>query len=176
MIELLAHYGWLLGLAFLIPVGLVVGKARRYHKKYAFRVLIDGVVVAEFQKCSAIKAKLGVAKQREGGKPIPEKSPGVGDYEPVTLERGAADDDDLWKWWRQTLNGAAEAGANDPDYERNVTVQQLGRDRVTVRRSWDLSRAFPTEFEAGEWDNDSDDNVIEKITLEYHYFDRPVAP
>ncbi len=44
------------------------------------------------------------------------------------------------------------------------------RDGTTLRR-WSLSRAWPTKFVAGEWDNESDENVIEQVTLTYDFFE-----
>ena len=44
------------------------------------------------------------------------------------------------------------------------------RDGVTLRR-WSLSRAWPIKFVAGEWDNESDENVIEQVTLTYDFFE-----
>ena len=34
-----------------------------------------------------------------------------------------------------------------------------------------LSRAWPTKFVAGEWDNESDENVIEQVRLAYDFFE-----
>jgi hypothetical protein len=34
-----------------------------------------------------------------------------------------------------------------------------------------LSRAWSVKFVAGEWDNESDENVIESVTLTYDYFE-----
>ena len=47
---------------------------------------------------------------------------------------------------------------------------QQDRDGTTLRR-WSLSRAWPTKFVAGEWDNESDENVIESVTLTYDFFE-----
>ncbi|HBQ18605.1 MAG TPA: phage tail protein, partial [Myxococcales bacterium] len=33
--------------------------------------------------------------------------------------------------------------------------------------------AWPVKFVAGEWDNDSDEVVIESVTLTYDWFDTP---
>jgi phage tail sheath protein FI len=49
-----------------------------------------------------------------------------------------------------------------------ATVQD--RDGTTLRR-WSLARAWPTKFVAGEWDNESDENVIEQVTLAYDFFE-----
>jgi len=50
------------------------------------------------------------------------------------------------------------------------SVLQQDRDGTTLRR-WSLSRAWPTKFVAGEWDNESDENVIESVTLTYDFFE-----
>ena len=40
-----------------------------------------------------------------------------------------------------------------------------------MERRWTLYGAWPTKFVAGEWDNSSDENVIESVTLTYDYFE-----
>lgn len=47
---------------------------------------------------------------------------------------------------------------------------QQDRDGTTLRR-WSLSRAWPVKFVAGDWDNESDENVIESVTLTYDFFE-----
>lgn len=47
---------------------------------------------------------------------------------------------------------------------------QQDRDGVTLRR-WSLSCAWPIKFAAGEWDNESDENVIEQVTLTHDFFE-----
>ena len=61
-------------------------------------------------------------------------------------------------------------GLTDVNYKRNLDVVQQDRDGVTLRR-WSLSRAWPIKFVAGEWDNESDENVIEQVTLTYDFFE-----
>lgn len=55
-------------------------------------------------------------------------------------------------------------------YKRNLDIVQQDRDGVTLRR-WTLVRAWPVKFVAGEWDNESDENVIESVTLTYDFFE-----
>jgi hypothetical protein len=38
-------------------------------------------------------------------------------------------------------------------------------------RRWTLHNAWPVKFKAGDWDNDSDENVIEALTLTFDFFD-----
>ena len=55
------------------------------------------------------------------------------------------------------------------NYKRNLDIVQQDRDGLTLRR-WSLSLSWPVKFVAGEWDNESDENVIESVTLTYDFF------
>lgn len=61
-------------------------------------------------------------------------------------------------------------GLADVNYKRNLDIVQQDRDGTTLRR-WSLSRAWPVKFVAGDWDNESDENVIESVTLTYDFFE-----
>jgi hypothetical protein len=56
------------------------------------------------------------------------------------------------------------------NYKRNLDIVQQDPDGTTLRR-WTLSRAWPVKFVAGDWDNESDENVIESVTLTYDFFE-----
>lgn len=148
----------------------VVGQARSYYKKFKFIVEIDGVAFAGFQKCSALEAEIAVVEQSEGGTLIPDKSPGRVKFSDLTLDRGATQDVDLFTWFKQVVDASANSGLKDSQYKRNLDVVQQDRDGTSLRR-WRVTRAWPTKFSAGEWDNDADENVMESITLAFDYFD-----
>jgi phage tail-like protein len=150
----------------------VKGTPRSFNKKFAFIVEIEGIEVAAFTKCSEISGEVAVVEQWEGGKLIPNKSPGKLTVSDVTLERGVAKgDSDLYEWWLQVVSGSANKGLVDDDYKRSVDVIQLDRDGSVIQR-WTLDNAWPNKFVAGEWDNEADENLVESITLSYDSFDR----
>jgi phage tail-like protein len=148
----------------------VLGVNRVYHKKYKFLVEIDQVVVAGFQKCSGLAAEVAVTEQYEGGSLTPNKSPGRIKYSDVTLERGATDDLDLFNWFKQVVDAVAGIGEDDPIYKRNMTIVQQSRSGKRIRQ-WRITQAWPTKFAPGEWDNTSDENVMESVTITYESFD-----
>lgn len=148
----------------------IVGKPRSFHKKFLFTVEILGVTSARFQSCGPIKASVGVIEQWEGGAIAADTSPGRMKTESVTLKRGATSDLDLWRWWKQVVNVAANTGVIDDEYKRTFDVVQNDRDGTELRR-WTLHDAWPTAFSAGEWDNTADANNVEELTLTYKYFD-----
>ncbi len=150
---------------------MVLGTSRTYHKKYKFLVEIDGVTVAGFAKCSELSAEVAVTEQFEGGSLTPHQSPGRVKYTPVTLERGATDDQDLWDWFKEVIDASSGVGEDDPAFKRNVTIVQQSRSGKRIRL-WRLDEAWPTKFVGGEWDNSSDENVMESVTLTYRTFDQ----
>ena len=148
----------------------VIGTPRTFHKKFKYVVEIDGFTHAGFQKCSELSVEVANVQYFEGGSLIPNKSPGRLTFADVTLERGATMDRDLFPWLEMVAVAAANAGLNEPAFKRNLDIVQQDRDGVTLRR-WTLVRAWPVKFVAGEWDNESDENVIESVTLTYDFFE-----
>jgi phage tail-like protein len=148
----------------------VIGQPRSYHKKFAFVVEIDSFTYSGFNKCSELSSEIAKVEHWEGGSLIPNKSPGRVTFTDVTLERGATSDLDCYNWYKDVVNVAANSGLVDPEYKRNADITQRDRDGNTLRR-WRVTNAWPTKFIAGDWDNDSDEAVIESLTLTYDFFD-----
>jgi len=158
----------------------VFGNPRTFHKKFKFVIEIDNIRHAGFRKCSELSAEIAVIEQSEGGSLISEKSPGRLKVNEITLERGAAQDSDLWDWWKQVCDQTADAGGGagglgagvkEPDLMRTADIVQLDRDGEELRR-WTLDRCWPSKFVAGDWDNEADENVIESMTIQIHTFDK----
>jgi phage tail-like protein len=150
----------------------VRGTPRKFHKKFSFVVEIEGVRSAEFAKCSELSAEVAVVLQWQGGRVIPDKSPGRVTVTDVTLERGVADgDSDLYDWFLDVVRMTANSGLVTPEYKRPVEILQLDRDGTVLRR-WILDNAWPIKMVVGEWDNDSDENVVEMLTLAIDTFDK----
>lgn len=148
-----------------------IGKSRKFHKKYKFIVEIDNFTSSQWQKCSELSAEIAKIEQWEGGALIPNKSPGRVTFSDITLDRGATEDEELFKWYKQVANVAANSGAVDDEYKRNGNVVQQDRNGKSLRR-WFVSQGWPVKFVAGDWDNNADENVMESTTMTYDYFDR----
>lgn len=148
----------------------VIGTPRTFHKRFKFVVEIDGIASAAFRSCSELSVEIAKVEHHEGGVIIPDKTPGRVTFTDVTLERGATIDRDMWDWLLEVANVAANSGQLDPTYKRNLDIVQQERDGSTVRR-WRLSNAWPVKFIAGDWDNETDENNIESVTLTYDSFE-----
>jgi phage tail-like protein len=148
----------------------LIGKPRSYAKRFKFLVEIDGVGSAAFAKASELSVEAGKVEHWEGGSLIPNKSPGRLTFSDVTLERGATQDRDLFNWFQDVAITASGLGLPDASYKRQMEIVQQDRDGTTLRR-WTLVGAWPVKFVAGEWDNASDEVVIESVTLTYDHFE-----
>lgn len=149
-----------------------VGQPRTFNKKWAFALSIDGFNWAGFTKCSELKVTAAVVEHFEGGSMLPQKSAGRAKFENLTLERGAVSSDiDMYLWMSEVVSGPMNLGLKEVGYKRNADLIQLDRDGEILKR-YSLIWAWPTEYVAGDWDNSSDDAVIEKLVLAYDYFVR----
>lgn len=145
----------------------VYGVQRVYYKKFKFVVEIQGVAYAGFKDCSELSFEVAKIEQWEGGALIPNKSPGRITVPDVTLSRGATADMDLYNWMQQIV--ASEAMVTEPNEYRTIDVVQMDRTGAEQRR-WTLVNAWPIKFTGGAWDNTSDENTMESVTLAYDYF------
>jgi phage tail-like protein len=151
----------------------VIGAPRSFYNKFKFLVEIDRITYAGFQKCSELSAELAKIEHHEGGSLIPNKSPGRLSFPDVTLERGATKDMELYTWFEETARASAGlggAGLPDDRYKRTLDIVQLDRDDTVLQR-WTLVKAWPMKFVAGEWDNTTDEKVMNSVTLAYDYFE-----
>jgi phage tail-like protein len=148
----------------------VLGQPRSFHRSFLFGIEIDSFLSANFQKCSELTWEVAENKHYEGGTLIPHKSPGRVEFKDITLERGATFNREMYEWAKSVVDAAANAGLVDEFYKRNLDIVQRDRDGSTLRR-WRVYGAWPKTFTAGEWNNDSDDIVIEKMTLSYDFFE-----
>lgn len=150
----------------------VIGVARSYHRKALFVVEIEGFPgsKAAFQKMSPLKQMHKKTEHWEGAARTPFKGPsGRMEFPNCTLDRGQTGNRDIHTWSLQVADAVAQAGLVDQDYKRNMSIVQLDLAGEEAQR-WNLFGAWPEEYQAGEWDNGSDDVVIEQMVLCYDYF------
>jgi phage tail-like protein len=149
-----------------------LGNVRRLDLKYAFKVLIPGLTSIDFATCSEISGEIGEATYWQGGSIIAIKEPGRLTHPDVTLERGSSRDQELYQWFNQIANGAANRGMlNTPAFKRPVHIWQNGRDGSPVEQV-NLYAAFLKTYSIGDWNNDADEFRVEKIVIAYQYFER----
>ena len=148
----------------------IVGTPRKRHHKWKFVIEIEGIASAAFKTCSELSAEIATVAISEGGRLTPEKSAGRVTITKITLERGATSELDMWSWFREVADIAANTGLVDDEYKRDIDIVQQDRDGSELVR-WRVYRAFPTKFSAGDWDNEADEFRMESVELDFDSFE-----
>jgi phage tail-like protein len=145
-----------------------LGQPRRLDHKYKFTVEVDGFRSAAFKACSSLEFEVADVDYWEGGAIIPVKEPGRVTVPDITLDRGVGLDRDMHDWALECIDFTKQGGAVPQELKRNLEVVQRARDGSEVRRVTAFN-CYPKKYVFGEWDNDSDEVVIEQLVLRYDF-------
>ena len=88
----------------------------------------------------------------------------------LTLTRGASKDKDLYLWFKSAIDMVSDTGLEDDDYKRDLDIVVLNRANKPKYR-WRCFQCSPGKFAVGDWDNKSDDDLMEEITIAIEAFD-----
>ena len=135
-----------------------------YHKKYAFRVEIDGLTVAAFKTAGPLKANIGVVVEDEGGSLAPTKEMGKVTYDNVVLSKGVTDSREMWNWFKDAVDG------KDEEAKKDLAIVQTDRAGEEIKR-WNVFNANPAAYTAGDWDGSAEENTIEELELAIESYD-----
>jgi phage tail-like protein len=125
-------------------------------RAFNFLVEIDGITRAGFQECSGLDVSLDPVEYREGGEPItPRKLPGLAKYANITLKRGLTDDQELWEWIQQGVQGETE--------RKNGSIILLDAHGEEQGR-WNFRDGWPTKWTGPSFN--ATDNSVAVETLE----------
>ena len=113
---------------------------------FKFVVEVENIVGAEFTECSGLDVTVDVFEYQEGGlNEYSHKLPGKIKYSNVTLKRGFATRNELYKWYEEMKNNLL---AGDKVSRRPVAI--ILRSTATWDESeimrWNLNEAFPVKW------------------------------
>jgi phage tail-like protein len=138
------------------------------HVVHHFALEIQGDVKGTFQECSGMETSNEVIEHRETditGKQQLTKIPGqlkVGD---ITLKRGVTDDQFLFDWRQQILNGEVNLARKD-----GSIILQDSLDQQIARINF--SRAWPQKYKTGDFKATDNSILIEEVTLAVEMIER----
>jgi phage tail-like protein len=139
------------------------------YKDFKFRVIWDGRHVAGVSKVSQLRRATEVVRHREGGDPsTTRKSPGLTEYDPVTLERGVTHDPEFEAWANKVwgLGRGLGTEVSLKDFRKDVILDLYNEAGQKVL-SYFLYRCWVSEYVAlPELSADGAGVAIERITLE----------
>lgn len=153
----------------------ITGAARPVHVRFRFTVEVDGFTSFGFNKMSELSAEVAEIAYYEGGAAKPIKVPGRVTVTDVTLTRGAGLDLEMYLWFKQVIDLIKDGGLVANDYKRNLEIVQRDNDGSEIIR-WKLTGGWPKKFNAGEWDNDSDEATIQELVLAIDDFELVESP
>ncbi len=126
-----------------------------------FFVEIGSDAKAYFTECSGLAVETDVLEYVEGGlNDYVHKLPGRTRYTNVTLRRGWAETDELWKWYDKTLSGKFD--------RREVSIvlyEFKGQNAGAEKARWNLKAAYPVKWQGPEFRADGNGTAVETLEL-----------
>jgi len=143
-------------------------------QRFLYRLSVGALEVAGFNKVSGLKVEVERTNYSEGtfgGHPI--ALPGIMSPGDLTLERGLTTSEEIWEWVLlvvDTKNARPSLGTPAPLYRKDITIELLDRDGVTVTKSWRVVECWPMSYELDDLDSGSSDVLLEKLQLAHEGF------
>ena len=124
---------------------------------FNFLVEIDGITRAAFHEVSGLDSTIDVIEHREGGdNTTPRKLPGMTKHSNIVLKWGMTDDQELYQWHRDVVNGTVQ--------RRNGSIVLLDRSGQEVAR-WNFFKAWPSKWTGPSLTAEGNDVSIEQLEL-----------
>lgn len=145
------------------------------YKNFKFRVKWDGKYVAGISKVSGLRRVTEVIKHREGGDPnSTRKSPGLTEYEPITIERGVTHDTEFEAWANKVWNfgNGFSAEVSLKDFRKDL-ILEIYNEAGQIVFVYKIYRCWVSGYQAIP-DLDAQGNVvmIEHLKLEHEGWER----
>lgn len=147
---------------------------RNPHQRWQFAIEISGFDAGFFTTCSGLNVEHEVSRFDPGGSIFSQKLPGRANFQPLTLEKGKAQesiDNSTIQWLQQILQAAQGTGGLPADFLRQLDVVEYDRAGTEIRR-FRLFNAFVQAANLGEYDGSSSEVTVESLTLEFQFFDQ----
>lgn len=143
----------------------VLGNRRDIFDQFNFRVEVDGITAAAFQKCSELALEVGVVEFRQGGSRLAQKSPGLVTIPDLTLEYGVTKDLDFWNWMLEVVDPSQGGkGRKTPLYTRDLDIVCLDRDDEELQR-WHCKDTWPRKVVLGQFDATAESKQMGSVIL-----------
>ena len=125
---------------------------------FRFLVEIEGLDVAGFREVLFPESRVEVIEYREGGDRSSQSRllPGRAQLGRVVLKRGVQTSNELWEWWKQTLDGVVE--------RRTGSIIVLNENREEIKR-WNFFEGWPVAYDISDFDAQGNEVLIETLEI-----------
>jgi phage tail-like protein len=149
-----------------------LASTRTLYEAFNFGLSIDGGTTSGFSKVSELRTNISTTTYREAGSVLNIKDPNEVDFTDITLETGVSNDLTFYTWTTNIIQAIMGAIGGLPVQldKRNATIYCYNRDK-SIGKKIHIYDAFPVAFVAGEWDNNEDRVIIERLTLTFDYYE-----
>ncbi len=150
------------------------------YKNFKFLIKFEGQTtpVAGLSKMSPLRRTTQVIKYRSGSDPsTSRKSPGLTEYDAITLGRGVTQDSDFETWANKvwTLGNSLGSEVSLADFRRNIVLDLLNEAGQVVM-SYKIYRCWVSEFQAlPELDANDTEIAIQFIRIENEGWERDTS-
>ncbi len=134
-------------------------------QNYSFQLDVPGVAQVLFTECTNIEVRVAAVPFPEAGSPQAiRRGPARVEYADITLRFGLTRSGELWDWFLRAALSQVE--------RRNVSILMLdsGGAREVVR--WNLTNAWPRQWNGAPLPVRGQDATIETLTLVFESLER----
>lgn len=128
------------------------------YRAFNFRVELDNTSVAGFRECGGLTLTTDAVDYREGNDaPLSvRKLTGLRKYSNITMKRGYTQNEDLWKWYKNVVNGVSD--------RRSGAIVLQDEEHKDVLR-WNFENGWICKWEGAVMNATSNDVAIESIEI-----------
>ena len=123
---------------------------------YNFKVEIEGVTTGAFKAVDGLDSETEVIEYQDGEDLTLRKRPGRTKYSNIVLKRGYVNNDELWKWRKQVIEGKVE--------RKSGSIILLDDAGMAVMR-YNFFEAWPCKWKGFSLDGKGSDVNVEEIEL-----------
>ena len=131
-------------------------KDEKSEPEFSFRVEIDGVIQDSFLEIEGLESVTRVVLSADGDNPIIRKTPGRPKYSDLVLRRELSNNDEIWKWRKQVIDGRIERKTI------SIIVLDASGDEVTRYHAF---KAWPCYWGVSVLKTDGQESIIEEIIV-----------
>jgi phage tail-like protein len=149
-----------------------------YDNSFKFRVKWDGKYIPGVSHVSALVRTTEVVTSRAGGDPSSsQKTPGLTQFAPITLERGVSSNTAFEDWvnlvWKLGAGAGSESSMNE--FRKDIYLE-LYNEAGQLVRAYKIYRCWPSEYQAlPALDASGSAGAIEHIKLENEGWERDTS-
>lgn len=127
------------------------------YRSYRFKVEIGGVQRAGFRECSGLDFSHDPIDYREGPDPLHvRKLPGLIKFSNIVLKWGLSDDQELWDWRQEALDGKV--------VRKNGSILLLD-DTGAEKMRWNFTAGWPAKWTGPSFNATGNEVAIETLEI-----------